>query len=265
MSSSKPTAQMFLRGIPHLLSLIRPSQDDVSQFRHDVRGAPDSYAFVPLPIESQAPGSPRLSSPRLVHDPYPSRTTTASNFLQHLLVTRGAAPLTYSASPSTSLPPPMHAAPAVTRRRPASTDRVLGSDYKVSDICALHHLHQVRLECLSRARQVADAPPPTMPLQELAIHVKKDGKDESKPTKVQACPRADDKAKVKIPKKKRIRRKWLPPLGPPCSSANQPTVADNTTEWYLTNPEVFATLSESSNMATLSESSNMGSRSPSAK
>jgi hypothetical protein len=248
MSSSKPAAQMFLRGIPHLLSLIRPSQDELSQLRHDVRGEPDFYSFVPLPMESQTPGSPRL-----VRDPYPSRTT-AVDFLQHLLVTRGASPSTYSASPSMSLPPPLHAAPEVAMR-PASTDQVLGDDCKVSDICALHHLHQVRLECLSRARQIADAPPPNSPQQELAIHVKEDGKDESKPPKVQTSSRAVDKA-VKIPKKKRIRRKWLPPLGPPCSSANQPKVADNTTEWYLTNPEVFATMSESSKL---------GTRSPSAK
>jgi hypothetical protein len=248
-SPSNPTAQMFLRGIPHLLSLIRPSLDDMSRLRHDTRGAPDFYSFIPLPMDSQSSDFPMLSSPRLPHCPNLSRTT-AVDFLQHLLVTRGATPFAGLERPSLTLPPPLHAAPKVTKQS-ASTDPGL-DDHKGSNLRALQRLHQVRLEYLSRAWQVAEVPSPTSPRLELAVKCKEDGKVESKPPEVQIASRPASSATTP-PKKKRTRRKWLPPLGPPSPSIYQRTSeANSTSEWYLTNPEVFATLSEGSHTTTTS-------------
>lgn len=227
-------AQMFLRGIPHLLSFIVPSQHDLSRPRHDIRGEPDFYSFIPLSVDIQPSDFRRFS-----HGWNPPRATSAG-FLQQLLVNRGATAASGSFRRLTS---PLPSDPSVLTL-PAPTDPVL-EEYNASNLCALQHLHQARLEYLGRAQQLAEATSPPSPQLELVTKGKKGSKEKSKSPKVQGSPRTVDNTKI-APKKKRTRRKWLPPLGPPSTAICQPNAASSASEWYLTNPEVFATLSEGS-------------------
>lgn len=108
---------------------------------------------------------------------------------------------------STSPPLPTTIAPSLP---PASPPRLVASS--MSTMLAAQELRDESIHHLLEAKRVADS---------------------GSTSKMATSPSG---------RKKRPRRKWLPPLGPSTSSLPKSSNCD----WFFTNPEVFASLSESS-------------------
>lgn len=198
--------QLFLRGMPELHAYMRPQLHHDRAF-HAPDCEPDFYKLRPLPD-------------------LPHHASRQAEMLQALLAQESAKKARYQVL--------TEALALVSRQQqqlqqqqyhqPSSSSQEVASlASTTAGMVAAQELHEESLVRLSKAQEIAN---------------RSSSEEESSLQKKKATSPDTNGSKRKG------RRKWLPPLGPPSASQQQATTSGGDCEWFFTNAEVFASLSE---------------------
>jgi hypothetical protein len=270
---------MFLRGIPNLHSLMRPILGAENRTLHSPDNEPNFYSLRPLPVTdlNNASSITTTSTYNRIPVNTPTPPDPVPDLINQLIMSKAvaaaaAAGRSFRGINDASGFSPLSANNFNTLKSATSaglgTTPPFGSLTALdflrmnNDLRAVQHLHKESIQHLTEAKIIADlqtstiSPSLTGPTATTAATT-----TTTTTSKPLGALSKDTPPAKQPPKKKRPRRKWLPPLGPPpprpaCSTIGVTGATSSSggavgvgalQDWYLTNPEVFASLSEGSN------------------